>query len=529
MKQNYSLYPHPQVKTIKELLLTCAELQKDKPAFIYPKNRKEDVTVSYRQFLSDVNAFGTYLLNCGYHDRHIAVFGENSYEWILTFFSVSCGGNVIVPIDKDLSAKEVKSLLIRSDCSVLVYSDTYSDVVEEMQLDGIKLLNMKDLPEYMKQGYESIANGNRSFIDKEIKPDDLAAIVFTSGTTGVGKGVMLSHLNLAADTVSTCENVRIDNGTVLLLPLHHTFGLVAGVTCVLLWGHSIYINKSLKNINSDFLKAKPEHLSLVPMVIESLYNRIWSTAEKEGKAKALKVLITFSNALLYFGIDLRKKIFKSVRAGFGGELQTIVSGGANIEDKYIDGYKAFGITIVNGYGITECAPVVATNRNKCIIKGSVGYPCSCNKIKIADDGEILVKGDNVMQGYYNDPAANAECFEDGWFKTGDLGYIDNHDALHITGRKKNLIILSNGENISAEELEEKVQAIPYVKEVMVYGKDNVIVAEVFLDEETANGKETIHSDIQLINQKLPPAKNIGKVIIRETEFPKTTTKKIKRY
>lgn len=531
--RNYALYPHPQVKTLKELLAVCADMQKDKPAFIYPKSKNEDITVSHRQFKADVEAFGTWLFSNGYKDCHIAVYGENSYEWILTHFAVTCGENVIVPIDKDLPVKEAERLIKDAECKAVVYSDTYSDEISEMNLQGIDLINAKDIAEHIRQGNELIACGYDEYISKEVRQDSLATIVYTSGTTGTSKGVMLTHRNLAVDTVSTCENCRIDDGTVLLLPLHHTFGLVAGVTCVLLWGHYIYINKSLKNVNSDFLKAKPEHLSLVPMVVEGLYKRIWETAEKEGKAKALRMLMKVSDALLAVGIDVRKKLFKSIIAAFGGRLQTIVSGGAAINDKYIKDFKTFGITIVNGYGITECAPVVATNRNEAVKYGTVGFPCSCNEVKIANpnengEGEIFVKGDNVMVGYWNNPEATKAAFDGEWFKTGDVGKIDNDGYLYVTGRIKNLIILSNGKNISPEEIEDCLHGIEEITEVIVYAENDALIAETYSDSDNANIRNIIDEKIQKMNKSLPPYKQIAKTKFRETEFEKTTTKKIKR-
>ena len=240
------------------------------------------------------------------------------------------------------------------------------------------------------------------------------------------------------------------------------------------------------------------------------------------------MLVKISNALRKCGVDLRKLFFKSVISAFGGNLNLIICGGAPLSSALIKGFDDLGITVLNGYGITECAPIVAVNRNKFNVVGSVGLPLRCNEVKIADDGEVLVKGDNVMLGYYHNEVENEKVFVDGWFRTGDIGRIDEYGALHITGRIKNLIILGNGENILAESIEQEIYTIPYVKECIAYGKDNVIVAEVYLDEEVVDAKDRINDDIQVVNQHLPQIRNIGKVIIRDTEFPKTTTKKIKR-
>ena len=526
---NYDFYKHTPVYTTKELLNFCVSEYGEKEAFAY-QNRKQDISISFAQFKEQVNAFGTYLFNEGYNGKHIAAFGENSYEWILTHFAVTCGGNVIVPIDKELDADSIFELLTDSESEVLVYSNTYEDIAEQLQakLPDIVYINMKDIPACIERGNQLIANGYTDYINVEVNKDNLASLVYTSGTTGKSKGVMLTHNNFCSCMYGACCNVLLTGASLLVLPLHHTFGLVASVFAVMYYGYPIYINKSLKKLPEDFKKCKPQHLFAVPLIVETLYKNIWATAKKQGKDKVLKVLIKISNALLKCRIDLRKVLFKSVISAFGGKLDLIVSGGAPLDTKYIRAFEAFGITVLNGYGITECGPIVAVNRNKFNIAGSVGLPLCCNEVNISEDGEVLVRGDNIMLGYYRNDTVNKNVFVDGWFRTGDIGTIDEYGALHITGRIKNLIILGNGENISAESIEEQIYTIPYVKEAIAYGKDKIIVAEVYLDEEVTDAKDRINADIQNVNQYLPQIKNIGKVIIRDTEFPKTTTKKIKR-
>ncbi len=527
--RNYDLYTHTPVHTTKELLAFCVIEYGSKEAFAY-QNRKQDISVSFSEFKAQVNVFGTYLFSKGFNGSHIAVFGENSYEWILTHFAVTCGGNVIVPIDKELDADSIAELLTDSESKVLVYSNTYADIAEQLQakLPDIVYINMKDIPTCIERGNQLIFDGYTDYINLDVNKDDLASIVYTSGTTGKSKGVMLTHNNFCSCMYGACCNVLLTGTSLLVLPLHHTFGLVASVFAVMYYGYPIYINKSLKKLPDDFKKCKPQHLFAVPLIVETLYKNIWATAKKQGKDKALKLLIKISDALLKCKIDLRKVLFKSVISAFGGNIDLIVSGGAPIDQKYINAFKSFGITVLNGYGITECGPIVAVNRNKFNVVGSVGLPLCCNEVKIADDGEVLVKGDNVMMGYYHNEAENEKVFSDGWFRTGDIGRLDENGALHITGRIKNLIILGNGENIPAESIEQEVYTIPYVKECIAYGKDNVIVAEVYLDEEVTDAKDRINDDIQVVNQRLPQIRNIGKVVVRDTEFPKTTTKKIKR-
>ena len=527
--KNYDLYKHTAVYTTKELLKFCVSMYEDKEAFAY-QNKKQDISISFTKFYDQVNAFGTYLFNEGYNGNHIAVFGENSYEWILTHFAVTCGGNVIVPIDKELDADSIAELLTDSESKMLVYSNTYADIAEQLQekMPDITYINMKDIPSCIEKGQALIDNGYTDYLDAVVNKDDLASVVYTSGTTGKSKGVMLTHNNFCSCMYGACCNVLLTGPSLLVLPLHHTFGLVASVFAVMFYGHSIYINKSLKKLPDDFKKCKPQHLFAVPLIVETLYKNIWATAKKQGKDKALKMLIKVSNAFLKCKIDLRKRLFKSVISAFGGNIDLIVSGGAPIDQKYIKAFKSFGITILNGYGITECGPIVAVNRNKFNLVGSVGLPLCCNEVRIAEDGEVLVKGDNVMLGYYHNETENEKVFVDGWFRTGDIGKFDEYGALHITGRIKNLIILGNGENIPAESIEQEIYTIPYVKECIAYGKDNIIVAEVYLDEDITNAKDRINDDIQVVNQRLSQIRNIGKVVVRDTEFPKTTTKKIKR-
>ena len=527
--KNYDLYSHKKLYTIKELLEFCDENFNERIAFAY-REKGKDRAISFTQFKSEVDALGTYLFESGYKNHHIAVLGENNYHWILIHFAVTCGGNVIVPIDKDMEIGQIEDLLQESKSSILVYSASYVDIAEQLQekLLDVKFINMESMPQYIERGKTLITNGYIEYNDVEIGGDDLASIVYTSGTTGKSKGVMLTHGNFMADLYAASCYASISGTSILLLPLHHTFGLVAGLYSVMYYGYPLYINMSLKRLLTDFQVAKPQNTFVVPLIVETLYKNIWTTARKQRKDKVLKILVSISNLLRKFHVDLRKVFFKSVISTFGGNLELIICGGAPLNFELVKGFDDFGITVLNGYGITECAPIVAVNRNRFNVVGSVGLPLFCNDVKIAEDGEVLVKGDNVMLGYYHNEVENEKVFVDGWFKTGDLGRIDEDGALHITGRIKNLIILGNGENIPAESLEERIYTIPYVKEVIVYGKDNMIIAEVYLDEEVVDAKERIHADIQLMNQQLPLTRNIGQIVIRDTEFPKTTTKKIKR-
>lgn len=519
-------------KTLKELLIFGAETYPEDPAFLY-REKKEDIVISYRKFKEDVDGLGTWFYQNGYKNCRIAVYGENSYQWILTHFAATCGKNVIVPIDKDMPFEGILDLLKDSECRLMIYSNQYEDIAQNIRKsisEQVYLCNMKQLPELIGQGRKWIGKGYLEYVREEIKEDDLASIVYTSGTSGKSKGVMMSHRNFCANTYGSCDAVDIKRGTaLLLLPLHHTFGLVTNVFSAIAYGYPLYINRSLKRLLSDIQNVKPYLLCVVPLMIEMMHKKIWETARKEGKDVILRRLMKFSDILLKCGIDVRRKLFQSVLDGFGGNLELIVSGGAPIDEKYIRDFRSLGIIVQNGYGITECGPVVAVTRGKFPTIGSVGTPLCCNQIKISNEGEILVKGENVMLGYYHNEEENKKAFDGEWLRTGDLGKIHNGE-LYITGRIKNLIILSDGENISAESIENEIyHNIPYVKEVVAYGKNGVIVAEVYLDEEKTDGKERIHEDIRALNRQLPKIKTIGTIVIRDTEFPKTSTKKIKRY
>ncbi len=537
--KNYPLYEVKRITTLTELVDYRAKESPDKIAFAWSQSG-ERYERTYKEFKEEINTLSTAIKIRDTTSKKIAILGENSYYWILSFFSIVCSSNVAVPIDKELPVENIILLIKNSGCSHLIFSDTYSDIAETIcQSIEICAINMKDLPLIISKGKDITDNSIDDVSYINVSCDTLAAIIYTSGTTGISKGVMLSHGNLALDTYSACSNCKFFGDTLLLLPLHHSFGLVAGVFVTMIYGYTIYINSSLKNISKDLVLAKPQSLFLVPLFVETLYKNIWTTAAKNGKSRLLKLLLKVSNFLLKCRIDLRRKIFKSVINSFGGNLDTIISGGAQLNEQYIKGFREFGINLLNGYGITECSPVVAVNRNNYYKDGSVGQVLNECTVKIVskDDngiGEVCVKGSIVMQGYYNMKKATEDVLVDNWFHTGDIGYIDNEGFLFITGRKKNLIILSNGENVAPEELESLFDSASLVKEVVVYESNHKIIAEVYPDYQFAENskivsiKDALNNLLNDINKKLPKFKQISSVIIRDKEFEKTTTKKIKR-
>lgn len=524
----YPLYDIPQISDLKELVCNQIVARPDEIAFRF-RERKNIIEKSCRTFADEVNALGTFLYDQGFMHSHIAIIGENSYEWLLTFFAIVNGGNVAVPIDKELPGEEMAALIRKSDCQAIFYSKTYDDFIPFLtNEDNTQLFCLKELSSLLERGLQKLEAGNRQYMDAVINCDDTAAIFFTSGTTGSSKGVMLSHRNIASN-ISSNKGFMLYGDTIAILPFHHLFGLVVGVLMVMNYGYTIQISGSLKYIQRDMQQYKPYATCLVPIFIEAFYKQIWDTARKENKDGMLRKLMAVSNFLLKFGIDLRKKLFSSVMAAFGGNLQCIVCGGAALDDVYVKAFRSWGIAIFNGYGITECSPVVSVNRNCYWRDGSVGLVLDSYFVRIADDGEILVKGDNVMQGYYNDTETTAAVLQDGWYSTGDLGRIDEDGFLFITGRKKNLIILSNGENISPEQLEQELARDTAIEEVIIYSKNGQLCAEIYPTEAYLENHEYFEALRQQFNRSQPTYRQLTKIILRTEEFEKNTSRKILRH
>ena len=526
----FPFYEVPQFTMISELLELTKTKYGEKIIF-RTKKKKSDEAVSYNRLYDDVMKLATHFHQTYGERTRIAVIGENSYEWIVTYFAVVCSNNIIVPIDKELASADIAELLKDCEATVFVYSKDYDDIADDLSelMPALTCINMKSLKGYI----ESIEEAQTVATDK----DAPAAIIYTSGTTGKSKGVILSQNNICADARHSVTFVNLYGRTLAVLPMHHTFAFTVSVMCGVCNGVDTLIVPSLKNVMELINDFKPTYLAVVPMIVEKVDKGILAKIEKSGKKKLLGILDKVCKPFDALGIGLRNKCFSAIRNGLGGELDFIISGGAPIDQQIIDRFDSYGIKIMNGYGISECSPVVSVNRRYHYRAGSIGQALPEVKVKIDNpdeigEGEICVQGDIVMLGYYNMPEETEKAIVDGWFHTGDLGKIDKDGFIYITGRIKNLIILSNGKNVSPEELETLIGRIPGVVECLVSEEDNKLVAEIYPDEEFRATQNDIQAyfdeQIDQLNDTLPPYKAIAKVTVRDTEFVKTTTKKIKR-
>ena len=500
------------VRTLRDIIRHGAEAYGSQTAFRY-KVKKEIVDRTYLDVDRDSMAVSRMVESMGMEGKHIALIGTTTYQWIVSYFGIVGSGSVAVPIDAQRPADAVCELLERADVEMLVFDEIRRDVAEAVKekCPSVRyILSMQ--AEEAADGVQSLSMLtalHAGEYEKELDGGQLATILFTSGTTGKSKGVMLSHRNLVDNAV--CLDMKIPAGTIsmTLLPINHVYCLTMDIIKGLHIGLVICINDSIMHVQRNMKLFKPEIVLLVPLVIESIY----------GKLKDAGSLIP------------KKMVAK---AAFGGNLRIICSGGAYLDPDYVDKFKEYGITILQGYGMTECSPVISTNLEWENKKGSVGKLLPNCEAKVVDE-EIWVRGSSVMQGYYKMPEQTAETLEDGWLKTGDLGYVDEDDFVYITGRRKNLIILANGENVSPEELENQLSRSALVKEILVREKDKVIEAEIFPDYEYAKKKHVkdIQGKLQELvdgfNQDMPVYKRIYSLIVRETEFEKTPSKKIKRF
>ena len=506
--------PTKRYRDLSCLIKDAAALYGERAAFRW-KNKKVIAEKTYNNVLSDSMAFSNALKSMGYLGEHIGVIGATSYNWIITYFGTVNSGSVIVPIDKELSGADIAELLNRADVSVLVYDSLIYD-----RIDTIRKA-CKNISCYIDMSIENdsetalsfnkLIKNNCAVFETEIDPEKMCSILFTSGTTGKSKGVMLSHKSLADN--ATCMDMGEKEGSVTLsvLPIHHAYCFTCDILACMCTGITCCFNDSMMRLVKNIHIFKPQIMLLVPMIIESLNYKITELSQQYP--------------------NVSKKML-AVQV-FGENLHTIYSGGAYLNPKLIDDFSEYGISLIQGYGMTEFSPRISANTKTYSKQGSVGSLIPGCKAKI-DGGEICVKGDSMMIGYYKDEQETSKAIVDGWLRTGDLGYIDEDNFVFITGRKKNLIILANGENVSPEELENKFSGWQMVKELMVYSENNTIVLEVYLNADIVEAmniddpESVVKAKVALVNNELPLYKRINKVIIRETEFERTASGKIKR-
>ncbi len=560
-KKNYPLYETTIFPDFRFMTEQSAEKHGDKTAFSYRDNPNdaEAKKVSFNEVRDVQRSLGTKLHALGLAGKTCAIIGGTSLGWVYTYFSLMASGAVTVPLDKEMPATDLGATVKRAECVAIFYGAEAEGKLEEIKranpqatllvcINGEPTEGAIALSDLVDEGRALYESGDNTYYDYELDPDKLASIVFTSGTTGKGKGVMLTQSNIVKDMTQGMYNFAITEKTMMLLPPHHTFGSTVVFVGHFSQGCEIYLSGGIRYLLRELQVFKPTHLVLVPLFIETLYKRIWATAEKTGQAEKLKKGMKISAAMRKVGIDMRKKLFSSVLTTFGGELEMIICGGAALNQDIIDFFDAIGITILNGYGITECAPLISCNRNKWQKAGSVGTPIIGEEVKIIDpdengEGEIAVRGVNVMMGYYNDPEATAAAFdEEGFFKTGDYGKLDEDGWLYITGRLKNLIIFSNGKNVYPEEIETEISRIRGVNEVVVYAGESkadpskeVIVAEVFPDYEQLEKDGVVdvaayfNEQVKEVNLRVAPYKKVGLIKLRKEEFLKNTSRKITRF
>ncbi|MGN1329823.1 MAG: AMP-binding protein [Clostridia bacterium] len=557
-----NLYEAEEFDNIREIIKNVVKKHSENKAFIIKETKGEEIeyrNITYKELDNDIDSLGTALVNKGLKGKRIAIIGKNRYEWVISYISVINGTGIAVPLDKGLPEVEIESSLIRSSADAIIFESTYSEMIENIKKNGktkvteFICMDQNEKYEYIynliEEGNKLLEEGNTEFTEAEINNTEMSILLFTSGTTSASKAVMLSHKNIASNiyAMTKCEDIRSTDTNIAFLPFHHTFGST-GILMFLSRGATNVFCDGLRHIQKNLNEYHVSIFVCVPLLIESIYKKIWQEIEKTGQTKKVKFGIKLSKFLLKFGIDIRRKLFKQIIDKLGGELRYVISGASGLDGTVAEGFRNFGIEAVQGYGLTETSPVLAAENPKSYKAGSTGLPMPGVEIKIDNPneegiGEIIAKGPNVMLGYYENEEETNKVLKDGWFYTGDLAYIDKEGFIFITGRKKNVIVLKNGKNIYPEELETLVGQLPYVAENMVYGKekgdDLVVSVKIVYDKDYAKNnwsnktqeeiEKIIWDDIKKINSTMPNYKHIKNLIVTDKEMIKTTTAKVKRY
>mgnify|MGYP004501518401 FL=1 len=571
MKNLEKLYKAEKHDSIKEYIEDAINKYSKKDAFIVKSQENNEIKythISFEKFGKQIKNLAEGLIDLGLEGKRIAIIGHNSYNWVKSYIATICSVGIVMPLDKGLQPSEIELSLKRGKADAIIFEDEYLETIKNIRQynqTSVKnfismteleknegFVSLKDLEEKGKKILEKTENEKEFYLKASPmskKPEELATIIFTSGTTSMSKAVMLSNKNIASNMydMMCAEKILSTDVNLLFLPLHHTFGS----TQMLLFfsnGATTVFCDGLRHIQENLKEYKVTTFVCVPLLLEVMYKNIWKAIEKQGKTKQIKFALKLSNALRKIKIDIRRKIFKPILDQFGGELRFIISGAAAINKEVAKGFNDFGIFTIQGYGLTETSPVLCAENEKHIRYGSVGLPFPSVQIKIENKneegiGEITAKGPNVMLGYYEMEEETANVLKNSWFYTGDLGYLDKDGYLFITGRKKNVIVLKNGKNIYPEELEQLITKLPYVAEVMVYGKekddDLVVSAKIVYDKEYVKKnykdktneelKEIFWQDIKEINKTMPTYKYVKNLVVTDEPMIKTTTAKIKRF
>ncbi len=568
-KEKHKNYERTEYKTIKEVFLRSRKKYANLPFLLEKFETKgEFQTITYQEFTDEVLAFGTGLTNfLKLKDNRIVIIGENTHHWYVSYMALLCGAGVAVPVDKELPENEIMNVVRRARATAVIYSTKKKEVIKKVQdqlpevkyfiqmnadndLDGSDI----GMNYVIDAGRRLMKAGDNSFIDIPVDPEEFKVLLFTSGTTSKAKGVMLCNRNLAENINAVSAFVKLTQADRLLsvLPLHHTYESTIGFLVPFAVGASIAVCQGLKYIVPDLKETKPTAMLAVPLLVENLYKKINANIQKSKKDGMVNSMIHVTNALKTVGVDIKRKVFNEIYENLGGNIRILVSAAAPIDPKIGKWVEDIGITFLQGYGLTETAPIAALTPDFDTKVGSAGKAVSGAEIRILEpnergEGEIMIKSPTLMLGYYEDEEATKEAVEDGWFHSGDIGYLDNEGFLYITGRCKNVIVTQNGKNIYPEEIELLLGDIPEIKECMVYGKESkdkdkeliisVKVIPNYEEIEVKHGKELseeevkniIWEQIKQVNRKLTSYKAIKNLEIKKDEFEKTTTMKIKRF
>ena len=556
------LKPAEEFATVKECLKAATAKYANNLAFIVKNKEGKEVTyknITYEKFGKDMRNFGTALLDLGLENKRIAIIGKNCYEWVMTYGAVLSGVGVTVPLDKGLQESEIIMSLQRSKAEAIVFDQEFLELIKKIKsenttnLQHFICMNSNEdkenlyLYDLIKKGEEK--QNDKRYEEHKINPDEMSTLVFTSGTTSKSKAVMLSQRNIASNIygIELAEKIYDTDVNMAFLPLHHMFGSTALLLFLDRGATNVFCD-GLRHIQENMKEYKVSVFVCVPLLLEGIYKKIMAQVEKEGKTNLIKVARKVSRFLLKFGIDIRRKLFKQILEALGGNIRFVVSGAAALDKEVASALNDFGVLTVQGYGLTETAPVASAENEYTLKSGSIGRPIPGVEIEIDNPneegiGELKIKGPNVMLGYYEMEEETNKVLKDGWFYTGDLGYKDKEGSIFITGRQKNVIVLKNGKNIYPEEIEALIVKKPYVSEVMAFGKekddDLLLSVKIVYNEEYVKQnypemseedfRSLVWNDIKEINKTLPQYKYIKNLILTNEPMIKTTTAKIKRY